>query len=146
MRDNGNNLFGGIMGDESDLGRRAFIAISLATGAGLALHGSKAAEPARAKFLILFMPGPGWLQGKSLAEQPLREHGRYMLALYQQGVLKMAGGFGDQSGGCALIESEDDASAIDVAKRDPAVQAGTFTYRVHRWNLVDWQALIQVPN
>lgn len=30
-------------------------------------------------FLVVLEPGPPWLEGKPLAEQPLRERGRYLL-------------------------------------------------------------------
>jgi uncharacterized protein YciI len=125
--------------DPGSFGRRAFIAVGLSATAGLSA--SAAAEPLRPTYIVIFSPGPSWLAGKPLAEQPLREHGRYMLSLFDRGLLKLAGGFADQSGGCAVIEADSDASASDIANADPAVRAGTFVYALHRWNLVDWQAL-----
>src|SRR5262245_55919533 len=33
-------------------------------------------------YLVVYRPGDKWLAGQPLEAQPLREHGRYMLALY----------------------------------------------------------------
>jgi hypothetical protein len=45
-------------------------------------------QPAAAKttFLVIYRPGPAWLVGKSVSEQPLKEHGKYMLSLYVKGI------------------------------------------------------------
>lgn len=92
-------------------------------------------------FLILYRPGPQWLTGKPLAEQPLREHGRYLLELFQRGVLREAGGFGDDSGGAAVIRAAGLTEARSYADADPSVASGIFTYEVCEWRLVDWAAL-----
>ena len=42
-------------------------------------------------YLVLYRPGPAWLTGKSVMEQPLKEHGKYMLSLYIKGSMKLAG-------------------------------------------------------
>lgn len=44
---------------------------------------SAAAAPT---YLVIYRPGPGWLEGKAMAEQPLREHGRYLISLHRRGV------------------------------------------------------------
>lgn len=33
-------------------------------------------------YLVVCRPGPAWLPGKPLSEQPLQEHGKYMLSLH----------------------------------------------------------------
>jgi|SRR5437868_749844 len=48
-------------------------------------------------FLIIYRPGPAWLPGKSVSEQPLKEHGRYMLGLYVKGSMKLAGPLTDNA-------------------------------------------------
>src|ERR1044071_4440206 len=45
----------------------------------------------KANYLVLYRPGPAWLTGKSVMEQPLKEHGKYMLSLYIKGSMKLAG-------------------------------------------------------
>jgi|RhiMetdeSRZDD1v2_1073273.scaffolds.fasta_scaffold19883_2 uncharacterized protein YciI len=124
--------------------RRQFVQIGLA-GLGVALtSGGAAAEeakPAQPSYLCVYRPGPKWLPGKPLAEQPLREHGRYMLDLYRRGIMRMAGRFADGSGGAMLFGADDDPAAQEIVAADPAVVAQTFTYELHQWAFVDWQAL-----
>src|SRR5688572_30368617 len=46
---------------------------ALATGSG------------KTTYLVVYRPGPSWLPGKPVTEQPLKEHGRYMIELYTKG-------------------------------------------------------------
>ncbi len=98
-------------------------------------------KPEQPSFLVVYRPGPRWLPGKPLAEQPLREHGRYMLDLYKRGVMRLAGRFADGSGGAMLFGADDDASAQAIVAADPAVVAETFTYELRQWAFVDWASL-----
>jgi hypothetical protein len=36
-------------------------------------------------FMVIYRPGSGWLAGKPQAEQPLQEHGKYILQLHLAG-------------------------------------------------------------
>ena len=111
--------------------------------AGLLASGEVAAQEQtrQPSYLCVYRPGPRWLPGKPLAEQPLREHGRYMLDLYKRGVMRMAGRFADGSGGVMLFGADDDASAQAIVAADPAVVAETFTYELRQWAFVDWASL-----
>ena len=91
-------------------------------------------------YLVVYKPGPAFLPGKPLTEQPLREHGRYMLSLFEAGTLKFAGGFADDSGGALAFEAADEASARAIVQADPAVVSGVFVFELHPWRLVDWPA------
>jgi uncharacterized protein YciI len=125
--------------------RRQFVQMGLA-GLGAALVGRTAGaaeEPTQPSYLCVYKPGPRWLQGKPLSEQPLREHGRYMLDLYKRGVMRLAGRFADGSGGAMLFGASDDAAARAIVDADPAVVAQTFTYELRQWAFVDWEALAQ---
>ena len=123
--------------------RGEFMQMGLA-GLGAALaSGSVAAQPATTQpsYLCVYRPGPRWLPGKPLSEQPLREHGRYMLDLYKRGVMRLAGRFADDSGGAMLFGADDEASARAIVAADPAVVAETFTYELRQWAFVDWASL-----
>ncbi len=123
--------------------RRDFMQLGL-VGLGVALTSGGAVAQAESQppsYLVIYRPGPRWLPGKPLAEQPLREHGRYMLDLYKRGVMRLAGRFADGSGGAMLIGADDDASAQAIVAADPAVVAGTFTYELREWAFVDWASL-----
>ena len=97
--------------------------------------------PAKSTFLVIYKPGPAWLPGKPMAEQPLREHGKYMLSLYSRGELKIAGPFSDETGGAVVLNVASDADAKNIVAKDPAVVTGVFVYELHPWGLVDWASL-----
>src|SRR5215510_10425701 len=69
-------------------------------------------------YLVLYRPGPAWLTGKSVMEQPLKEHGNYMLSLYIKGSMKLAGPLTDNAGGAVLLEvSNETEGKGDSGKR-----------------------------
>jgi uncharacterized protein YciI len=90
-------------------------------------------------FMILYRPGPGWLPGKPQAEQPLQEHGKYILQLHVAGKLRFAGPFEDNSGGAAVIEVENEVEARDIVNSDPAVTSQVFEYDLHPFRLIPWE-------
>lgn len=104
-------------------------------------QGERANAPATAKstFLVVYKPGPAWMPGKPLKEQPLKEHGRYMLSLYNEGTLKAAGPFSDNTGGAVTFVAPDETEARAIVANDPAVISGVFVYELHPWGPVDWE-------
>jgi uncharacterized protein YciI len=124
--------------------RRRFIGMSLAAASIGIAAASRAAEnvsvpsDARATYLVIYRAGPSWPSGAPIRALPLREHGRYMLELYRQSVLRFAGSFADDSGGAVMFDAENDAAARAIVDADPAVISGIFTFQLHRWALVPW--------
>jgi len=100
----------------------------------------RSAPAAKSTFLIIYKPGPAWLPGKPLKEQPLGDHGKYMLDLYSQGHLKIAGPFSDDSGGAVVLYAANQDEAKNMVMKDPAVVRGVFIYELHPWSLVDWES------
>src|SRR6185295_6271768 len=94
-------------------------------------------------FLVVYRRGPAWIAGKPVKEQPLKDHGRYLIGLYKKGILTFAGPFLDDTGGAAalLVETEEAARAIVAA--DPAVISGVMIPELHAWKLVNWEAFIK---
>ena len=90
-------------------------------------------------YLVLYRPGPKWLTGKSVMEQPLKEHGKYMLSLYIKGSMKLAGPLTDDAGGAVLMEVANEAEAKTIVTNDPAVKSGVFVYELHPWKLQPWE-------
>src|SRR5215469_1456772 len=93
----------------------------------------------KATYLVLYRPGPAWLTGKSVMEQPLKEHGKYMLSLYIKGCMKLAGPLTDNTGGAVMLEVSDEAEAKAIVANDPAVKSGVFVYEMHPWKLQPWE-------
>lgn len=89
-------------------------------------------------FLVVYQPGPNWIEGKPVTEQPLREHGRFILSLHAEGRLVQAGPFTDGSGGAAIYRAEDLAAAEALVAEDPAVVSGIMTPTIHPWLLREW--------
>ena len=95
-------------------------------------------EQTKATYLVIYRPGPAWLVGKSVLEQPLKEHGKYMLNLYIKGSMKLAGPLTDDAGGAVLLAVADDSEAKTIVAADPAVKSGIFVYEMHPWKLQPW--------
>jgi uncharacterized protein len=89
-------------------------------------------------FLVIYRPGPAWLAGKPVSEQPLKEHGKYMLGLYVKGWMKLAGPLKDNAGGAVVLEVTDESQAKAIVAEDPGVKSGIFVYEMHPWELKPW--------
>ncbi|NZA27428.1 hypothetical protein H0E84_13645 [Luteimonas sp. SJ-92] len=92
-------------------------------------------------FLVIYGPGPAWEPGKPTREQPLQQHGSYMLDLHEQGVMREAGGFVDADGGAAVIFAVDERQARSILDTDPAIERGVMSYTLRQWAPLDWTAL-----
>jgi len=97
----------------------------------------------KSTYLVIYRPGPAWISGKPVTEQPLKEHGKYMLSLYKNGVLKFAGPFTDNAGGAVAFEAENEDEAKAVVAADPAVTSKVFLSELHPWRLVDWEQYVK---
>jgi uncharacterized protein YciI len=101
------------------------------------------AQGKKTTYIVIYRPGPGWIPGKPVTEQPLKEHGKYILSLYKNGVLKFAGPFTDNAGGAAVFEAESEDAAKAVVAADPAVTSKIFLYELHPWTMVDWEQRVK---
>jgi uncharacterized protein YciI len=108
--------------------------------AGCAHEQPRAQQP---NWLVVYRPGPAWLLGKPVGQQPLKEHFRFLVGLYKKGILRFAGPFTDDSGGAAalLVPSEEEAKALVAS--DPAVAAGVMLPELHPWRPVDWEPFLE---
>lgn|GEM_PF-790452 len=103
-------------------------------------------EQTKATYLVIYRPGPAWLVGKSVLEQPLKEHGKYMLSLYTKGSMKLAGPLTDDAGGAVLLAVTDESEAKTIVTADPAVKSGIFVYEMHPWKLQPWDEFAKKAN
>lgn len=94
-------------------------------------------------YLLVYRPGPSWIPGKPVTEQPLKEHGKYMLSLYVKGTLKFAGPLLDDAGGAVVFEAENDDEAKAIVAADPAVVSQVFVSELHPWKLVNWEQYVK---
>lgn len=94
-------------------------------------------------FIVIYKPGTDWIKGKPVTEQPLKEHGKFLLDLYKSKILLYAGPFGDDTGGAAVIEVSSAEEAKKIVERDPAVTGKVMIYEIHPWKLVPWENYIK---
>ena len=87
------------------------VAVVLCSSQSLTVAEEKQQIAPRVTFLVIYRPGPAWLAGKSVSEQPLKEHGKYMLRLYVKGSMKLAGPLTDNAGGAVVLDVADEAEA-----------------------------------
>ena len=85
-------------------------------------------------FVMFHSPGPKWVAGTSLREQPgVDVHIAFMGALMADGRLALGGPFLDDSGGMAIVR----AASIEEAKRwaetDNSVRDGLLHVEVKPW-------------
>lgn len=108
-----------------------------AAGASAAPASTAAAPGARdLRFVVFHRPGPAWLAGKSMFEQPgIREHVAHYRRLLAAGKLVMGGPHLDGPGGGMMIPApgvpEDEIRAF--AADDPAVKSGLLLVEVRPW-------------
>ncbi len=119
------------------------LAVALLGSTLAAQEGNSSTSTAKSTFLVIYKPGPAWLPGKPLAEQPLKEHGKYIFSLFSKGELKIGGPFADDAGGAAVLYAADENEAKSMLMKDPAVAGGVFVYELHPWRLVDWESLVK---
>ncbi|HEU0106641.1 MAG TPA: YciI family protein [Vicinamibacteria bacterium] len=90
-------------------------------------------------FMILWAPGPAWVAGKTVREQPYwAEHAAFMDRLFDDGSVVLGGPFADASGSLVIVEAEveGEQDVEDMFARDPFVVHGIFALASRkRWLL-----------
>ncbi|KAF0244609.1 MAG: cytoplasmic [Planctomycetota bacterium] len=119
--------------------KRAILLLSVLVAVPLAARFALGEDPPakpKARFAILYTPGEKWVKGKSIYEQPVMEHGKYMGKLLEDGKLIFGGPFKDSSGGEAIVEVTDAKEAQAIVDADPAVKDKVMNATVHEWHVV----------
>ena len=88
-------------------------------------------------FVILWGPGPAWVSGKWVRQQPYwEEHAAFMDPLFDNGTVVLGGPFADSSGSLVIVEAETEAEVADLFAKDPFVVHGIFALRsLKQWLL-----------
>ena len=82
-------------------------------------------------YVFLYEPGPKWLEGKPVHEQPLAGHFSYMEELESTKKLVLGGGFLDGRGAMGVLQVESIEEANEIIASDPAVVSQVVLARVH---------------
>jgi uncharacterized protein YciI len=127
-----------------NLARRSFVATSLsavvASSIGQTTKPSgerKRETPMKdIRFVVMHSPGPKWLPGKTLFEQPgVREHVEHYRRFLDAGKLALGGPHLDEKGGGMMIPvvGVSEAEITKYAAEDPAVKSGVLLVSVRPW-------------
>jgi uncharacterized protein YciI len=85
-------------------------------------------------FVFIYRPGPAWLPGGGILQQPLAAHFAYMEKLRQDGILSIKGPFKDNVGALGIIQAADFKSATALIEADSAVRNKVFKAELHPWH------------
>jgi uncharacterized protein len=73
-------------------------------------------------FIILWAPGPAWVPGKTVREQPhWAQHATFMDRLFENGTVVLGGPFDDATGSLVIVEAENKQEVAELFARDPFV-------------------------
>ncbi len=118
----------------------ACLLAALGTAFGQSLSSEPSAKVAKPmkdiRYIVLHSPGPKWLPGKTLFEQPgVREHVEHYRKFLEAGKLALGGPHLDGKAGGMMIPSTG-VSEEEVAKyaaEDPAVKSGVLLAEIRPW-------------
>lgn len=91
-------------------------------------------------YVVDYRPGPHWRSGRSLGEQPLDTHLKYVGAAYAEGRL-LAGGVVDAHHGRYIVAAADRAAAEAWTKADPAVRDDVLRPEITEWTPFERQSV-----
>ena len=90
-------------------------------------------------FVILWGPGPAWVPGKTVREQPYWEqHATFMDRLFENGMVVLGGPFADATGSLVIVEAESEHEVADLFAHDPFAVHGIFAL----CSLKQWQIFL----
>jgi uncharacterized protein len=73
-------------------------------------------------FVILWAPGPAWVPGKTVREQPYwAQHADFMDPLFENGTIVLGGPFVDAMGSLVVVEAENEQQVVELFACDPFV-------------------------
>jgi uncharacterized protein YciI len=92
-------------------------------------------------FMILWAPGPAWVLGKTVRQQPYwTQHADFMDRLFENGTVVLGGPFADGTGSLVIVEVEaaNEHDVADLFASDPFVVHDIFTLS----SLKQWQLFL----
>jgi uncharacterized protein YciI len=82
-------------------------------------------------FVIFWAPGPAWVSGKTVREQPYwDQHAAFMDSLFENGMVLLGGPFADATGSLVVVEAENEQEVADLFARDPFLVHDIFSLRL----------------
>jgi hypothetical protein len=104
---------------------------------------SAPSEDAPRLYAVEIRTGPGWDQAKPPQEQAFfREHSATLKRLRDAGHIRLGARYSDI--GLLIFSSTSASDVDDLMRADPSIDAGTFVYSVHDFN-VFYPGMIEAP-
>ena len=106
-----------------------------ATGAKAQSDSTKSVNQIRQYWFVLLTAGPHRDQDKATAAKIQEGHLANIGRLYRDGLLKVAGPFGDEGNwqGIFIFDFPDKAGLEKILQTDPAIAAGRLNYEIRSW-------------
>ena len=89
-----------------------------------------------ATFIAHYEPGPAWLAGRPLREQPLGAHVAYLVDLHEKGSVLMGGPLADGSGGFVVFSADSGDQVAALLAGDPAIREGILVASAREWSRI----------
>ena len=86
-------------------------------------------------YVVLYTRGENWVEGKSVYEQKLMDHGNFMAGLLKDGKLVISGPFTDSTGGMLVMKAENKEEVAKLIETDPGVTNGVFKAEIKEWHV-----------
>lgn len=83
-------------------------------------------------FAAIYRPGPKWMEGKTVMEQPgYEEHGAFIQEMKSKGAFILGGPFKDDPGSFEIFDFADAESARKAITKDPIVRDEILFVEIH---------------
>lgn len=92
-------------------------------------------DTTKSYFAIQLTAGENYEKGKPILSQKLKEHGRYMKKIFDEGKMVMAGPFAGNEGALIILYVDSEITATDIMNGDPAIKTKIFEGKLYRWQL-----------
>lgn len=114
-----------------------FVFLAALIMAGMHLSDSAlAAQPEETTYYLLnYAPGTAWNSETGLRQKDLAEHQTYLMTLFNNDYLVLAGGLEQEAETLIVLRSETLEQARRLASQDPAVQSNVLAVSVKSWRI-----------
>lgn len=84
-------------------------------------------------YVIRYSKGENWVEGKSIMEQDLIAHGKYMETSLNDGKLLLGGPLMSKAGGMVVLHNVSKSYVDEFIATDPGVTNGVFKAEIEDW-------------
>lgn len=86
-------------------------------------------------YLLSYEPGPAWNSEAGLRQESLAQHQKYLMTLFNNDYLVLAGDLGQEGETLTVIRSETLEQARRLAAQDPAIKSDILKVKIEKWQI-----------